>query len=356
MSTEAATSSQPPIVVEVVRQHVEQAAFLWAQRDTLSMADPVDAAAIAVADTRLEANLDALRIAGWTAWPLAMAGFEDFSEKGELFVLAWMCIEFGDTQRLAEVVELGRSLADARRGLVGAMAWQRAPRIGPIVREWIRAADPLKRYLAASACLEHGVDPKQILVPLVADGAAPIRAVAAKLAGRLKRADLLPSLEAALVDPDEDVRLWAAWALTELGSGHLSVPALKAAAVSGRPDAPEAMRAAIGAQTQEDVRAWLGELLKSKETAPLVVRASGMLGDRGMLHWLIRQMRDPSLAQAAGIAFLELFPEARAEPGLFSVDSEDLGEPFAAYFDDDPPNLPVADRVKAWAKTRGLLP
>ncbi|TIV74214.1 MAG: hypothetical protein E5V93_16590 [Mesorhizobium sp.] len=80
-----------------------------------------------------------------------------------------------------------------------------------------------------------------------------------------------------------------------------------------------------------------------------------MLGDRTLLHWLIHQMRVPTLAAAAGSAFLELYPEAHEDGQLFSVETSLLGQAFADHFDDDPPFLPVADKVKDWAKERKLL-
>ncbi|MDX8507943.1 hypothetical protein [Mesorhizobium captivum] len=47
---------QRRIVADVVRQHAEQAAFFWSQRDTLMMDDPPDLRVIAGVDRRLEAQ------------------------------------------------------------------------------------------------------------------------------------------------------------------------------------------------------------------------------------------------------------------------------------------------------------
>lgn len=336
-----------PIVPDVVRHHAEQAAFLWAQRDTLMLDDPPDLEVVAGVDRRLEANLDGLRIAGPAAWPFVVAAYEDFPEKGELFLYAWMAIEQNDGRRLAEAVELGRQSEDEARGLVGALAWHKPDKIAVEVRDWIGAQDAFKRFLGVSACLEHGVDPKQMLARLVRDPNARVRAAGLRLAGKLKRADLAKELRAALEDGEEVPRFWAAWALTELGSGDLASPALRKVAVSGGPDAMTALRAAVKAAPDKDVRAWMGGLLKSPETAPLAVRGAGMLGDRAVLHWLIHQMRTPALAVEAGAALLELFPEAR-EADLFTTDPSQLGQTFEDHFGDDVAKVPFADKVKAW--------
>ncbi len=343
-----------PVVTHVIRQHAEQAAFFWAQRDTLLMADPPDLPVIAGVDGRLEANLDGLRIAGPAAWPFVVAAYEDFAEKGELFLYTWLAIEQSNGRRLAEAVEFGRQSGDEARGLIGALAWHKPQTIAAEVRDWIGAHDAFKRFLGVSACLGHGVDPKQMLARLVRDPDARVRAGSLRLAGELRRADLADELKAALDDSDEKARFWAAWALTELGSGDLASGELRKVAVGGGPDALTALRAAVKAAPDKDVRAWMGELLKSAQTASLAVRGAGMLGDRTVLHWLVHQMRQPALAVAAGAAFQDLFPEARKDDTLFSVEPEVLGEAFALYFDDMPPSLPIASRIKDWAKGSGL--
>lgn len=340
---------QRRIVPDVVRQHVEQAAFFWAQRDTLMAEDPPNLDVVAGVDRRLEANLDGLRIAGPAAWPFAIAAYEDFSEKGELFLYGWMAIEQNDGRRIAEAVEFGVQSQDEALGLVGALVWHKPVTIAPLVRDWIRSSDAFKRFLGVSACVAHDVDPKQLLERLIRDRDARVRAVSNRLAGKLKRADLARELAARLQDDSEKVRFWAAWALTELGSGDLATLELRKVAAGGGADALTALRSAVKAAPVQDVRAWMGGLLQKSETAALAVRGAGMLGDRTILHWLIHQMRTPALAPAAGAALLELFPEARKAEGLFTLDPTDLGQPFEDYFGDFAMKLPVAASVKAWS-------
>lgn len=344
---------QRPAVADIVRQHAEQAAFFWAQRDTLMLDDPPDLDVVAGVDRRLEANLDGLRIAGPTAWPFVVAAHEDFPEKGELFLYAWMAIEQNDSHRLAEAVELGRQSDDAR-GLVGALAWHKPQTIAAEVRDWIGAQDAFKRFLGVSACLRHGVDPKQMLARLIRDPDPGVRAASLRLAGKLRRTDLVNELRAALEDSEEQPRFWAAWALTELGSGDLASPELRKVAVGDGPDAMTALRAAVKAAPDKDVRTWMGGLLKSPETAPLAVRGAGMLGDRTVLHWLIHQMRTPALAPAAGAAFLELFPEARAAD-LFTSEPSQVSTAFEDHFGDNVARVPFADKVKDWGAASQLL-
>ncbi|MCA0012059.1 HEAT repeat domain-containing protein [Mesorhizobium sp. B292B1B] len=345
---------QRRIVPDVVRQHAEQAAFFWSQRDTLMEDDPPDLDVVAGVDRRLEANLDGLRIAGPAAWPFVTAAYEDFPEKGELFLYGWMAIEQNDSRRVADAVEFGRQSQDDARGLVGALAWHRPGTIALLVRDWIGAPDAFKRFLGVSACLGHGVDPKQMLARLVRDPDARVRATSLRLAGKLKRADLAHELRNALSDQEENARFWAAWSLAKFGSGDLAGKELRKVAVLGGPHALAALRAVVKAGPEQDVRAWMGGLLKNPETAAIAVRGSGMLGDRTILHWLIHQMRKPALSVAAGAALLDLLPEAR-EADLFTTDPSHVGPAFAEHFGDDVARVPFADKVKAWgAKLRSV--
>ncbi|RWP37399.1 MAG: hypothetical protein EOR04_27845 [Mesorhizobium sp.] len=346
----------PPrrIAAEAVRQHVEQAAFLWAQGDTWGQEDPPDETVIGEIGQRVEFNLDGLRIAGAAAWPAAERQLDDFPDKGEFFVVGWMAIEQGDATRIDQTVAAAKEL-DERRGLVGALAWHQPPKIGHLVRDWLVAPDAFKRYLAVGACLEHGVDPRQLLARLVKDADAPTRAFALRLAGRLKRADLAREMAAALESEDQIVRLWAGWALTQLGSGDLARVQLRKAAVAGGPDALIALRAAITAGPEKDVRAWMGGLMQSVATAPLAVRGIGMLGDRSILPWLIERMEEPYVAVAACAAFLELFPEAREETRMFTIEPAEIGAVFAEHFVDGFVSVTVPERAQAWGRERGLI-
>ncbi|TIN81055.1 MAG: hypothetical protein E5Y09_00410 [Mesorhizobium sp.] len=339
----------PPrrIAAEAVRQHVEQAAFLWAQRDNWGQEDPPDETVIGEIGQRVEVNLDGLRIAGAAAWPAAERQLDDFPDKGEFFVVGWMAIEQGDATRIDQTVAAAKEL-DERRGLVGALAWHQPPKIGHLVRDWLVAPDAFKRYLAVGACLGHGVDPRQLLARLVKDPDTSTRAFALRLAGRLKRADLAREMAKALESDHDIVRLWAGWALTQLGSGDLARVELRKAAVAGGPHALIALRAAITAGPEKDVHAWMGGLMQSVATAPLAVRGIGMLGDRSILPWLIERMKEPHVAVAACAAFLELFPEAREETKLFTIDPTELGKEFAKHFEEDVVRVALQDRVEEW--------
>ncbi|MCU0908727.1 MAG: hypothetical protein MUF73_15110 [Rhodobacteraceae bacterium] len=86
-----------PVIEDIVRQHAEQAAFLWTVYDrALLMPEDnpdLDAEGLARLVERLEAFLDGVRVAGEEGLRIAEERFKAFPEAGELFVLRMLAAE-----------------------------------------------------------------------------------------------------------------------------------------------------------------------------------------------------------------------------------------------------------------------
>ncbi|MBZ9721030.1 hypothetical protein LB519_24610 [Mesorhizobium sp. AD1-1] len=94
-----------PILYEIVRQHVEQAAFLWTvYHYHLLHPDEnpdMDDERLARLIERLEAFLDGARVAGEAGRKIAQQRFEEFPEAGELFVVQML-----STQKPIRIIDL----------------------------------------------------------------------------------------------------------------------------------------------------------------------------------------------------------------------------------------------------------
>lgn len=99
-----------PALPEILRQHAEQAAFLWTVYDRAMLfpeENPeLDALRLARLLERLEAHLDGLRVAGAEGLAVAKARWAEYPEPGELFVIR-MLQPGAEGLRVAEL-DLGR--------------------------------------------------------------------------------------------------------------------------------------------------------------------------------------------------------------------------------------------------------
>lgn len=80
-----------PVLEDIVRQHAEQAAFLWTVYDRALLypdENPeMDEERIARVVERLDAHLDGLRVAGADGLRIAEERYKEYPEVGELFVI-----------------------------------------------------------------------------------------------------------------------------------------------------------------------------------------------------------------------------------------------------------------------------
>ena len=80
-----------PVLPNILRQHAEQAAFLWMVYDRARRFpdenEEMDELRISRLLERLEAHLDGLRVAGADGMAVAQQRYAEYPESGELFVL-----------------------------------------------------------------------------------------------------------------------------------------------------------------------------------------------------------------------------------------------------------------------------
>jgi uncharacterized protein (TIGR02270 family) len=338
------------IVKEIVREHVQLAAFQWSQLRALSQAHPPDQAAAGDIDARLRANLDAVEIAGDAAWPFILDQFEDFPEAGELFVAAYLAIARDDRRRIDQSLWMAHQHPRARSGLAGALAWFPPERSASTVRRMLDAESAVQRAVALDVLAAHKADAGHRLIGFLKDASAMVRASACTLAAATGRTDCAGEIASLAAATEPDLRLAAATALARLGRADAALAPLKAEIEGGGPQAMAALRLLSETSGAADFRSYLGALYQKEATRPLAIRGIGMTGDRRHLDWLIKQMEEPETAAAAGESFLELFPEAKNQNWLFTDDAHELGIAFSAI-EQTHSDYPVAARVRRWASS-----
>ncbi|PAQ10962.1 hypothetical protein [Mesorhizobium temperatum] len=333
-------------IAAIVHQHAEDAAFLWFRRRREIDGPILDETDIGRIDQRLEANLEGLMAAGKAGWEAAQARFTDYAEPSELFVLGVLALRWGDSGAIAAAIDGAAVLGDAGlSSLSAAIACTPRESLRPLVAKWLDTRDVVQCCLGLSALWHHRVDPGPRLPALANHSDARIRSRAVRLAGAIKRRDLLPSVLAALDGETPKERLTAALAACLLGETRSPQPLIDKIVASQPELAQAAIEIRLLTMPTKAGKGWLQKHLDQPALRSVATASVGLFGDRAVMPWLIEKMREPDLVAAAGAALRDLFEVDFGDTSLFVVDPALLGEDFA-HLDDT--SLPVADRVETW--------
>ncbi len=335
-----------PTIAAIVDQHVEDAAFLWFRR-RLEIDGPfLDDTEIGRIDLRLDANLDGLMASGEAGWRKALDRFADYPEAGELFVIAWLAFRHGEKDAVEVAIEAARASGrQGHGGFSGALARVTRESLDGHIGSWLDARDPLLRCFGLAALWHHRIDPGTRLEDLLLNDDKEVRLRALRLAGGLKRRDMLPNIVRLLDSQSPDEMLAASSALCLLGEAKMAHPAIDRLVLKDAELASLAIELRVLSSSAEQGKRWLQERLGQVHLRVAATAAIGLFGDTAVMPWLIERMREPGHAYAAGRALRDLFAIDFGDTDLFTIEAESLGVDFA-QIEDSP--LPIADKVEAW--------
>ncbi|MGD7036373.1 TIGR02270 family protein [Methylotuvimicrobium buryatense] len=326
------------IIPQILEQHAEETAFLWILRSYAVYAPHYRLEDLAKLDSRIEAHLDGLRIAGSEAWQLCEEALK-FGEPGEVFAAGILALESKYANRLERVLETVTQFPEALRGLVSAFGWVAPQRLAGTVKSYLTSDSPLLIQIGIAACAVHRADPSLVLAKTIADDQAPasLKACALRAAGQLKRRDLIEPIQDQLKADDEAVQFWAAWSSVLLGDRIRAIETLKTSACIKSPLGQRAFDLLLRAMSPIDAHRWLKNLARYPEWQRDLVVGVGIIGDPFYVPWLIKQMSIPELSRVAGEAFSSI-------TGV-DIAYEDLDDEPPQGFDAGPTENPADEDV-----------
>ncbi|MGH7070606.1 MAG: TIGR02270 family protein [Acetobacteraceae bacterium] len=337
-----------------VEAFIDEVIFLWLQRAAAVRAPNYTLSQLAGLDERLEAHIDGLRVAaedGWRHAEEAVAG----GGPADVFPAAVLALEAQDG-RFEAILERVQKTPEARPGVISALGWVEAARIGPTVRALLRDANPFGSMLGLAACGVHRINPGARLAEALESSAGPVRARALRTVGELGQRDLLPKLLQALNDRNRSARFWAAWSAVRLGDRSEACVALERLATRPGERQQDALRLALVVCDQNAGHELLQNLAPSPDNQRLRIIGAGIIGHPRYLPWLIGQMEDPLLARLAAEAFVLMtgadFNREQMEvpppEGFEDGPSDDPEDENVAVPEDLALPWPDAARIKAW--------
>ncbi|HSN97165.1 MAG TPA: TIGR02270 family protein [Candidatus Nanopelagicales bacterium] len=284
---------------EVFGQAVDQAGFLWHQRDAAAAGDPrYTLNDLAELDARLDAQLTLLRRAGNTGLELTLAAAAE-GGAGEIFAALALSLARRDPEGAAPL--LARAMDDPAlaRGAASAFGWATADEVKDALPALLLPdAPPALQAIGIAACAARRRDPGVALTHALRADHPPLRARALRAVGELGHEARLADLKSALRADDPTIRLWGAWSAALLGDLTGADVLLEIAAAAG-PAADRAVAMAMPRLGPLAGARWLRRLPDAGPPARVAVVAAGALGDPALVPWLIERMRTPHLARAA---------------------------------------------------------
>ncbi len=335
--------------------------MLWVLRRLAASAAHFGLSELAKLDFRLEAHLDALRIAGEEGWRLCAEQLA-ISEPGEVFATAVLAFESGDPQRIELVLKAGAAEPGLDAGGISALGWLPPERAEKYARALGAADTAAMRRVGLAAFAVHRRYPGDALRAWLRDPDPALNARALKAVGELGRADLVQEASAAITAEAPAVRFWAAWSCGLLTGSSGALSLLQCLAETTGLRRAEAVQMVARRAPPSEARAWQKKLVQRPEHIRLAISVAGHLGDPEAIPWLIDQMRLLPLARLGGEAFtfitgvdLAYRDLERKPPEDFSAGPTDDPKDENVEMDPDD-NLPWPDPAlvqKWWQKNCG---
>jgi uncharacterized protein (TIGR02270 family) len=289
------------VILSIVEQHAEEAAFLWLLRDRAVHAPHYSLKDLAKIDNRVEAHIDGILIASDEGWELCKGALKQ-EEVGELFLASVLAFDSGDETRIQTVLEVGSIEPELSRGIVSSLGWLPYAQAEAHIRKLLDAESYELQRVGIAASAIHRQDPGRPVADALANDDALLKTCALKAVGELGRKDLLPTVLEHLFAEDQECRFYAAWSAAVLGSSA-GVPGLCDVAKAGRPYSERACSMAFRRMDLPDGHSWVRELAGDPARQRLAVTGAGALGDLASIPWLIENMVVPKLARVAGESF-----------------------------------------------------
>ncbi|MBP9014568.1 MAG: TIGR02270 family protein [Smithella sp.] len=339
-STTTQTDEAKEFARELCFELTREAASLWLQRTRAVCAPHYNLQSLLELDERLEAQIDALRVAGEQGREVSMAGLEGGLPE-YFFAPAVLAFESGDETRISLLLEKAGKTPTASEAIIEALGWLTLEQALPHIKKLLASADPVHQYIGMAASAFHRYDPGEFLANAFYYDDLRLRARSLKAVGELGgRGDkLIPvHLKNRQKVHDPASRFQAAWSSLLLGD-TTSLEHLRAIILDETsPFREEALQVSARRMNLKEAQALQGELAKKADSQRLAVIGEGIIGDPALIPWLVKQMKIPALARIAAQSFSFI-------TGL-DISGEQLEGTWPEGFEAGPNDDPTDDNVE----------
>ncbi len=304
----AQSDESKAFVKDLCFEFADEAASLWRVRQRAVCAPHYTLSGLRELDNRLEAQIDALRVAGEPGWETAFAQTRR-RRVDWLFAPSVLAFQSNDENRIKTLLEKAEAAPDTIEAVISALGWLSYEQAQPHIKHLLLSKSTVHQTIGIAASAFHRKDPGPFLENAFYSKDLFLKALSLKAVGELGgRGDkLMPGrLQDQMKSQDPPTRFWAAWSAALLGDAA-ALNILKPFALDpALPLGQDAMNLVLRKIELKDALALQAQLAQKPRFQRQAVIAAGIMGDPVLIPWLIRQMSLPPLARRAGEALTNI--------------------------------------------------
>lgn len=326
---------------------LDDVAFLWLQRSQVVDHPAYFQWDLAAMDERMQNYFRALLQAPDISWALFEESV-DVADAGYFFAGAVLAFRTLNTKNIQKLVEW--STGEGIAGISSALAYLPGSLVHPWIKKFLISQNKHHQYLALSACHLRREDPRSYLTKILQQpdikSHKDLFITALKLAGTLKRADLLPLLQSAMADKRIEVKFWAAWSCALL-KDITAIPVLKKFAKADNHWQKDALTSLLLLLDTAEARALVDGLSRNEATRRQAIEGCTVLSDASALPWLLQMAKLEEFNQKATQAVVTitgiLLENDWLKPHALLVEENDFAD-----LDEELPRVDPDKLMLAW--------
>jgi uncharacterized protein (TIGR02270 family) len=280
---------------------LDDVAFLWLQRSQVVDHPAYFQWDLAAMDERMQNYFRALLQAPDISWALFEESV-DVADAGYFFASAVLAFRTLNTKNIQKLVEWSTGNREGIAGISSALAYLPGSLVHPWIKKFLISQNKHHQYLALSACHLRREDPRSYLTKILQQpdikSHKDLFITALKLAGTLKRADMLPLLHSAMADKCIEVKFWAAWSCALL-KDTTAIPVLKKFAKADNHWQKDALTSLLLLLDTAEARALVDGLSRNEATRRQAIEGCTVLSDASALPWLLQMAKLEEFNQKA---------------------------------------------------------
>lgn len=335
-------------IPEVINAHFDEAAYLYSEYQVERQSENTDTGYLKDVVSRLNANLEGLMINAKAADEYCEAAAEG-DDAGEFFVASYLAFYAGDLEKIKPLAEVAQSSSAFLEAFSSGLAWHPWEVCGFWATKFVSAKQSAMAAIGVFSFDTHNkplpIVFNDLLLRTLSEENPSELTLLLGIAQKNNDASILPQLQTKkpnteLNGADFEVLVTR----LKLGDKH-ALPPLKLFVLSENENREAALQIAFSHLPIEEAKQWMAELKTSPNSERFLILSVGVMNEKTLIPWVIKQMEVPQLARIAGKVFSDLTGQDLRK-NKWILTGEALDEKWLAIDGDEELDWPDSSKIK----------